>query len=139
MLVLVGKDTEKLQGFVRELGIADRVKILGFREDAYRIIASFDVLIIPSLRESFPNVAIEAFLLGVPVVGTNVGGIPELLRDGRGIVANPTSDDLAKAMMGMIVADRDEIKRKALEFAKENLTAEKKVERLIKVYEELLS
>ncbi len=139
MLVLVGKDTEKLQGLVKELGIADRVKILGFREDAYRIIAGFDVLIIPSLRESFPNVAIEAFLLGVPVVGTNVGGIPELLGDGRGIVANPTSDDLAKAMMDMIVADRDEIKRKALEFAKENLTAEKKVERLIKVYEELLS
>ncbi len=138
-LVLVGSDTEKLDGLVSDLGIADRVRILGFRKDAYKIIAGFDVLVIPSLRESFPNVAIEAFLLGVPVIGTNVGGIPELLGDGRGIIANPTADDLAKAMMDMIVADRDEIKKRALEFAKQNLTAERKVERLIKVYEELLS
>lgn len=139
MLVLVGKDTEKLQGLVKELGIEDRVKVLGFRKDAYRIIAGFDILVIPSLRESFPNVAIEAFLLGVPVIGTNVGGIPELLGDGRGIIANPTSDDLAKAMMDVIVTDRDEIKKRALEFAKQNLTAKKKVDRLIKVYEELIS
>ena len=139
MLVLVGSDTDKLRRLVRDLSISDRVKILGFRNDAYRIIAGFDVLVIPSLRESFPNVAIEAFLLKVPVIGTNVGGIPELLGGGRGIIANPTADDIAKAMMDMVVADRDSIKEKAYEFAKQNLTAEKKVKRLIKVYEELLS
>ncbi len=139
MLVIVGSDTDELRGLAVGLDISDRVKILGFRKDAYRIMAGFDVLVIPSLRESFPNVAIEAFLLGVPVIGTNVGGIPELLSNGRGIIANPTTDDLAKAMMDMVVVDRDKIKKKAFEFAMQNLTAKKKVEGLIKVYEELLS
>ncbi len=138
MLVLVGRDTEKLKKVAKELKIESRVRILGFRKDAYKIIAGLDLLLIPSLRESFPNVAIEAFLLKVPVVGTNVGGIPELLGEGRGIVCFPEPNSMAKAIMDMVVSDRKSITNRAFQFAKDNLTADKKVENLIRIYKRLL-
>ncbi len=138
-LVIVGKDTEKLEPVAKNLGIESSVKILGFKENAYEIMAGFDLLIVPSLQESFPNVIIEAFLLNVPVIGTNVGGIPELLDNGRGILCEPNPDSIAKAMLDMIATDRKKMTEKAFKFAKENLTAEKKVEKLIKIYEELIN
>ncbi|WP_022670331.1 glycosyltransferase family 4 protein [Hippea alviniae] len=137
-LVFIGKDTEKLKDKVISLGVEDRVKIFSFVPDAYRLIAGFDVLVIPSLKESFPNVAIESFLLKTPVIGTDVGGIPELLKDGRGIIAKPYVDGLKMAMEKALEIDLDGIRNKAFEFAIDNLTADKKVEKLEKLYYELL-
>ena len=137
-LVFVGRDTEKLKEKAISLGVEDRVKIFGFVPDAYRLIAGFDALIIPSLKESFPNVAIEAFLLKTPVIGTDVGGIPELLEDNRGIIAKPDVDGLKMAIKKALSVNLDEIKDRAFGFAINNLTATKKVEKLEKLYYELL-
>ena len=141
-LVFVGRDTEKLKDKAAAMGVLDRVKILGFRADATRIMNGFDVLIVPSLLESFPNVAVEAFFLGVPVIGNNVGGIKELLGGGRGILVNPTSESLKEAMKSFLNMDKEKINsmtKKAFEFAQNNLTPQSKIKRLIEVYQEGLN
>ncbi|USS41432.1 glycosyltransferase family 4 protein [Thermococcus aggregans] len=59
------------------------VKFLGYRTDIENVLAESKMLVVPSLREGFGLVIVEANLLGVPVVGRAVGGIKELIRDGK--------------------------------------------------------
>ncbi len=138
MLVMIGKDTEKLSDKVNKLGIKDSVKILSFRKDAKRIMKGFDFLVIPSFKESFPNVAIEAFFMKVPVIGTKVGGIPELLSDNRGILCDSNVESLHNALLSALVADKDKIINNAYGFACKNLTIKNKVDKLEKLYMDLV-
>lgn len=62
---------------------AGRVKCIPFADDVYSVIGEHDVLLMPSLAEGTPFAMIESMASGRPVVGTPVGGIPELIRDGE--------------------------------------------------------
>ncbi len=75
-----GKRREELQSLARELGISEFVQFLGFRSDVAEIMASLDVLVVPSKYEPFGRVAVEGLLAGVPVVAARVGGLVEILR-----------------------------------------------------------
>jgi len=70
----------ELQAHAELLGVQEHVHFLGFRLDAQALIALSDVLVIPSLTEGTPLVALEAMTAGVPVVASAVGGIPEQIR-----------------------------------------------------------
>ncbi|NOZ20276.1 MAG: glycosyltransferase family 4 protein, partial [Planctomycetes bacterium] len=65
------------------LGIENRVRFLGWRSDVKDIIADSDVIAVPSSAEPLGRVALEAMALGRPVVGTNAGGLPEVVADGE--------------------------------------------------------
>lgn len=69
-----------LQRLAAELGVADRVRFLGERSDVPRILAAADVLLLPSWREAFGRIAIEAMAMGTPVVATDSGGPAEIVR-----------------------------------------------------------
>lgn len=84
-LVLVGdgpdrSDTERL---TRELGLWDHVYFLGKQSALPEILARADVFLLPSQQESFGLSALEAMACGVPIVATNIGGIPEVVRHGE--------------------------------------------------------
>jgi glycosyltransferase involved in cell wall biosynthesis len=85
-LVVVGDGPERgrLEEQVKELKIADRVHFTGAasREEALGWMASCDMLAICSNYEGLPHVALEATSLGLPVVATAVGGVPEIVQDG---------------------------------------------------------
>jgi glycosyltransferase involved in cell wall biosynthesis len=81
VLVGTGRCEAPLRRLTTELGLDDCVTFLGARADARRIIAGLDVLSLTSLGEGFPNVLLEAGLLGVPVVSTDVGGVSDLITD----------------------------------------------------------
>lgn len=139
LLVFVGKDTEKLNERAVELGIEKNIKIVGFQDNAAELINGFDCLVIPSLKESFPNVAIEAFFYKTVVIGTDVGGIPELLEDGRGFLCKPNVESLSDAMIMVYnYTNKNGVTNRAYEFAKENLTIENKIDKLESVYRGLL-
>ncbi len=87
-LCLVGDETsgsgyrEKLQKRINLLGLNDRVVLAGYLKDAGRLSGAFDIQVMPSSAEPFGLVTLEAMNAGVPVVVTDSGGSPEIVRDG---------------------------------------------------------
>lgn len=92
---------EKLAG---SLGVSDKVTFTGFVEDVYSLMTKLDLLVISSLWEGFGLTAIEALALGVPVVATEVGGLPEVVQHGEtGLLAPPANASaLAKSIVWML-------------------------------------
>jgi N-acetyl-alpha-D-glucosaminyl L-malate synthase BshA len=84
-LLFVGEGPElsKVMARVKELGLMDRVIFCGKQDDVAQIISLADVMILPSEKESFGLVALEAMACGVPTVGSDTGGIPELITHGE--------------------------------------------------------
>jgi glycosyltransferase involved in cell wall biosynthesis len=81
---LEGKGAYRLamEDYARVLGIAERVRFLGFRADTADWIAASDVVVLPSLKEGLPLSLAEAHGCGKPVVATRIDGIPEIVEDG---------------------------------------------------------
>jgi L-malate glycosyltransferase len=78
-----GTCREALEEQARETGVMHRCRFLGHRDDVPEVLAGADVFVLPSRSEAFPNSIIEAMAAGLPVVASDVGGIPELVEDGR--------------------------------------------------------
>ncbi|MCI0342733.1 MAG: glycosyltransferase [Planctomycetales bacterium] len=104
-LVLVGDGPSRpeIAALARELGVADRVRFLGQRDDVPRLLPAFSVVALPSRGEGLPRALVEAMAAGVPVVGADVGGIPELLRGGAGLTHAPgDTEALAAALLRVL-------------------------------------
>jgi len=83
LLVGEGPDLPKIQHKIREMGIEDRVHFLGKQDDVAHVISIADLMLLPSEKESFGLVALEAMACGVPTIGSRAGGIPELVTHGE--------------------------------------------------------
>lgn len=116
-LVLIGDGPQRqqLQNQASRLGIQSRVKFLGQQrhEDLCAFYNSSDLFCLPSLNEGLPNVILEAFACGLPVVASGVGGIPEIITDdGIGLMARPEdARSLEQALRSALSRpwDRDKI------------------------------
>jgi len=103
-LVVVGDGPlyKNLTKKVKEENIRD-VIFTGSRSDVENIIPSCDVLVLPSFSESFGLVLIEALACGKPVIGSDVGGITEIINDDVGLFVNPNKvSSIAKAIDTMV-------------------------------------
>jgi glycosyltransferase involved in cell wall biosynthesis len=87
-----GPERPRLVRRTRELGISDRFVMPGFRSDLDALLPWADMLVLPSLTEGLPNVALEAAAAGVPVVATAVGGTPEVVVNGQTGFLVPRAD-----------------------------------------------
>ncbi len=98
-LVLAGEGPmqEGMEKLAGELGIADRVEFLGHREDVPDLLAAADLLLLTSRSEGVPQAVTQALGLGVPVVATAVGGVPELVIHERTGLLVPPEDPQAAA------------------------------------------
>jgi len=96
-LVLAGDGDQRsgLESLARELVVSDRVHFLGFRRDAAAVTAALNVFVLPSLNEGLGRVLVTAMALGVPIVATKVGGVPEVVEDGRQGLLVPSADPQA--------------------------------------------
>jgi glycosyltransferase involved in cell wall biosynthesis len=98
-LVLVGDGPERAE---LELAAGDRVEFRGARsrDEALRTLAGAEAALLSSDWENLPHAAVEALSVGVPVVSTAVGGVPEVVRDGENgvLVAAGQPEELAAAM-----------------------------------------
>ena len=84
-----------------------RAKLLGFRRDVRSVYAACDVLVIPSLREGLPLVALEAMAAGRPVLASAVGELPEVLGGGAGRVVPPGDAAALAAALAELFADEE--------------------------------
>jgi glycosyltransferase involved in cell wall biosynthesis len=90
LIVGGGESLAGLRTRARALGVANRVAFLGAREDARALMAELDLLVVPSLSEGSPLVVLEALDVGVPVLASRVGGIPDQIEHGtNGILVSP--------------------------------------------------
>ena len=96
-LVGSGEDEPGLRRLADDLAIAPSVHFLGWRGDVPRVLPALDVYVQPSLSEGLPMSVLEAGACGLPIVATNVGGIPEILTDKENATLVAPGDELAVA------------------------------------------
>jgi glycosyltransferase involved in cell wall biosynthesis len=99
-----GPTRNDVEGHVRRLGLGHRVRFVPHTDDVPAMLASHDAFVLPSRSEAFPNALVEAMAMALPVVATEVGGVPELVEHGRnGILVPPDrADALARAIVELV-------------------------------------
>jgi glycosyltransferase involved in cell wall biosynthesis len=101
-----GAVRREMESRVRDVGLAERFHFLGFRPNAPRLIPAFDVIAVPSHVEPLGNATLEAMAAARPVVGSRVGGIPEMVVDGEtGWLSPPRDPGTLAARLEDLVRD----------------------------------
>ena len=133
---------DSLAADVADRGLSDQVFLTGFRDDVPNVLAASDVLVLPSFREGTPRVITEAMASGLPVIATDIAGIPEQVVDGESGYLIPTGDSTALAnRMETLLADaelRERMGTRGLERAG-RFSVATMVENLDGLYRELLA
>ena len=113
--------TTQLQQQAKALGIADRVKFVGnvSQQELADYFAKSRAMVLPSLSEGLGRVVVEAMLLGLPVIGSRVGGIPDMITDGEnGFLVEPDNvNSLADALQKIYIVDVKRMGSNAQNFA----------------------
>ena len=122
--------------------ILGRCEVIVPPEDTSRFLAALDVFVLPSLWEGFPYVLLEAMAVGLPVVASRVGGVPELLRDEIDGLLVPAGDVQAlMAAVCRLAADwkyAAELGGNAAKRVRDDFSMEEMLRRTFKVYDEAL-
>jgi len=119
-LVIVGDGPLRaaLEQCAESHGLRGQVEFLGMRTDVYNLMRAFDAFALPSLHEGVPMVLLEAMALGVPIVASGVGGIPEILEDRREALLVPARDAGALARGIEVLAGSSEIRARLVRAAR---------------------
>jgi glycosyltransferase involved in cell wall biosynthesis len=136
----VDEKNQELNTLAKELGIQDKVHMLGNREDIPDVVNAFDLATLTSIGEAFPLTLGEAMVSGVPCVATDVGDNDFIIGD-TGIIT-PVGDDaaMAAAWQKMVEMDKDEyieLGKKARQRTLENFTLEQQVKQHEDLYTSL--
>lgn len=99
-----GPEASALERRARQLGVADRVRFLGHRDDVADLLAACDAFVLPSRQEGLGVAALEAMALGRPVVASRAGGLAEsVLHERTGLLVEPgDAEDLARALKRLL-------------------------------------
>jgi len=92
VLVIIGEgqERERLEKLIAEKKLKERIFLLGHVDEARRYLKAFDIFVLPSRTEAFPYVPLEAGLAEVPVLASDVGGLPEIIPDAEyGLLVPP--------------------------------------------------
>ena len=138
----VGPDQERLEQEVRSLGLTRHVTFLGWQANVESLLARWDVLVMPSIQEAFGIAVLEAMAAGLPVVATSVGGLRELVEDGRTGWLVPAGDPAAIAeRVGMLFASpglRCAMGTAGQDRARQHFSMDRMVQEIAKIYDGVL-
>jgi len=125
-LIIVGDGPLRisLDQLAQEQGVAAQTMFLGERRDVYDVMRAFDVFTLPSLHEGVPMVLLEAMAIGVPIVASGVGGIPEVVTDGKEASLIPAQDPQAIEKALRALRDSTELRERMIEAARHRVEAQ---------------
>jgi len=136
-----GSDEPRLRSLATSLGLAGMVDFLGYVEPVARLLTSLDVVVIPSLSEASGLTAMEAMALGVPVVASLVGGLPEVVENGETGLLVPPGDEAALARAIARLLDSTELVHRLADAARRcadsSFNASRMVDAYLHLYREL--
>lgn len=137
VLLMVGEGPERssVQALARRVGVLDRIRFLGTQQDIGQIAAMADVFLLPSELESFGLSALEAMACGVPVIGSDAGGLPEVVRHSESGYLLPVGDVEGMAARTIEVLKDDERRREMGQAARHRVESLFGAERVVSQYE----
>ncbi len=138
-----GPQRDSLQTKINQYGLAERILLAGYKDQAYKYLPLFNAFVLPSLTEGLPITILEAMQAEVPVIATDVGGVPDVLGHGKFgiIVRSADAPALAEAItevssetpqMNAMCAD-------ARATALDRYSSKRMAENYLKVYETVLA
>jgi glycosyltransferase involved in cell wall biosynthesis len=145
--LIVGGGTEPYVGHLKDLcaeqGVADRVHLVGFQNQTRPYLAAMDVYVQPSRDEAFGIAAVEAMAMGKTVVATRVGGLPEVVEEGRtGFLVPPEDTSAISATITTLFHDQalnEEMGRRGKVRAREHFDLERTLAGVEQLYQEVLT
>jgi glycosyltransferase involved in cell wall biosynthesis len=139
LIVGEGPEEARLRERIASLGLSSNVRMLGFRGDLLNVFRSLDLFVIPSVEgDTIPQVLMQALAMGLPVVSTTVGSIPDVVQDGRTGFVVPPRD--AGALAGRILvlledaALRAEMGRRGRALVEQEYSLSRMLDQLEEVY-----
>jgi glycosyltransferase involved in cell wall biosynthesis len=132
-----GEERSRLQLKIDTIGLNENVLLIGKVENAKRLLKAFDIFVLTSKTEALPYVLLEAGFVGLPILASRVGGIPEIIdNDKSGILVRPRKEDIKNGLIyllknpNLMIQFSNEINKKI----KEDFTFEKMMEKTLQIY-----
>jgi glycosyltransferase involved in cell wall biosynthesis len=138
-LLIAGDGPERgaIEQLIAQLGLGEQAQLLGQRSDVPDLMAAADVVVLPSLREGLSNVILEGMMSGRAVVGSRVGGTPELIDDGvSGWMFESDNDTALAAVLQRLVTDSSGRERLGAQ-ARAQAVARFGIPAMVQAYEQL--
>ncbi|UCZ54803.1 N-acetyl-alpha-D-glucosaminyl L-malate synthase BshA [Bacillus shivajii] len=137
VLILIGEgpDLPIINEEAKRLGILDRVKFLGNQKRVAELLSMSDLKLLLSEKESFGLVILEAMACGVPVIGTNIGGIPEVIEDGKSGFICPLGDITSIAQTAKMYLLNQNLQQEMSVHALKRANKDFHQEKIVKEYE----
>lgn len=143
-LCIVGEGGERsnLERQIARLGLGDRVRLAGYQPDTLDWYGAMDVYALSSLREGLPNVLLEAMAMEVPIVATNIAGVPRLIADRvNGLLVPPDDVDGLFHALAALLRDpplRERLAAAGRDTVETRYSFRRRMEKIRAVYDELL-
>lgn len=132
-----GRCRARLEREIHTQGLAEKVFLLGFRQDIPAFLSLLDVFLFTSAWEGFPNAILEAMASGVPVVSSDAGGIEEIIENGvHGVVISSREAQPYAAAVLKLLNEPEHAKQLAVT-GKERVSREFRVEKMIAEYDKV--
>jgi glycosyltransferase involved in cell wall biosynthesis len=143
LIVGDGDYGDTLRDLVTAIGIQENVTFAGRRTDIPALLSIGDVFVLPTLKDALPTVLIEALAAGIPIVASNVGGVPEIVEDGvNGLLVPPENPaELTRACL-QFLQNREfasQIVHAGNDVVQKSFNISVQIEQLNRIYEEVSS
>lgn len=138
-----GAQMDNLKTLIAAKGLAARIHLLGLRRDIANVLAGCDLFLLPTEQEALGTSYIEAMAMGLPVVGTNVDGVPEVVRDGDNglLIAPGDAASLAEAVNRLLGDDalRQRMAERSRELVSSVFHVDTMCQSMLELYRRLLA
>ncbi|MBT3864773.1 glycosyltransferase family 4 protein [Candidatus Peregrinibacteria bacterium] len=136
-----GHQREVLEKLIQKRNLQDHVELIGRHSQIPQLMKSADIFVLPSIREAFGLVNLEAMLSGLPVIATRTGGIPEIVIDGKnGLLVPPENPEkLAEAIKKLITSRtlRKQLSKNNPSYVEKIFNTQKMAKAYEKIYKEI--